>query len=107
MKIKVIKVIRPEIPVLGMSFIPIKLGIYDVEFNKNGAASVRSEDGKSIGVKPDEFVFLSESDRSEWIRRFNINIPGVQPGGEDPPSPHDDEEFPSRPDFSLYQEILS
>ena len=87
MKIKIIKRIVPESPV--MKFKPIKLGIYEAELNPMGAVSVKSDDGEVVGVKLDEFEFLTVEDRNEWINITFPDIPKVIKHDE-----QDDEEIP-------------
>ena len=75
MKIKIIKRIVPESPV--MKFKPIETGIYDAMLNPLGAVSVKSDDGEFVGVKLDEFEFLTVEDRNEWVNIAHPNIPKV------------------------------
>jgi len=86
MKIKIIKAIRGGHIVSNLSFSTIKPGIYDVDhMNPQGAISIKSEDGKRVGVKPDEFEFLSEMDRYYWIKIAYPNIPSVTKTGIEEP----------------------
>lgn len=75
MKIKIIKRLVPENKLLP--FTPIEIGIHEAHLNKNGAVSVKSENDEMVGVKLDEFEFLTENDRAEWIKIAHPNIPEV------------------------------
>ena len=75
MNIKIIETIGPENVVFD--FKPINPGIYEAHFNKNGAVSVYNDDGVKIGVKLNEFLFLSKEDLFEWIKIVEPGYPGV------------------------------
>ena len=87
MLIKIIKRIVPENIVI--KFTPIEIGIYEANLNPLGAVSVKSVDGEMVGVKLDEFEFLTIEDRNEWINIAYRDIPKVIDHDEP-----DDEEIP-------------
>ncbi len=61
----------------AITFTPIEIGIYEAILNKNGAVSVKSENDEMVGVKLDEFEFLTANDRQELIKIAHPNIPSV------------------------------
>lgn len=75
MKIYINQIIR------GCTFFPPQLvakpGIHEAKFNQYGAVSVEI-DGRSLGVKLDEFLFLSKEDREEWLKIAHPNIPEIK-----------------------------
>lgn len=56
----------------------VKAGIHEAYMNLHGAVSCISDKGKKIGIMLDEFEFLSEEDRQEWLAIAHPNIPRVK-----------------------------
>ena len=60
MQIKMIEDVRSELPFLSSYGDVLKSGkIYEASANKHGAVCGKCDNGKLIGVKPGEFVFIS------------------------------------------------
>jgi len=56
----------------------VKKGVHVAIINQNGAISCKSDTFELIGIKLDEFEFLSKEDRESWISIAYPNIPIVR-----------------------------
>lgn len=79
MKINVLQDIRADFPFCNSGV--VRAGIHEVDMNPHGAVSCVSNTGVLIGVKLDEFEFLTIEDRDEWLKIAHPNIPKVTQNG--------------------------
>ena len=77
MKIRMIKDVRSEIPILSASRTVLKFGkTYDATANKHGAVCGRCDNGELIGVRPGEFEFveLPKWLYDKWVSAFPLSV---------------------------------
>ncbi|GAH14711.1 unnamed protein product [marine sediment metagenome] len=75
MKIYVVKDIKSDFPFSDAG--KVKIGIHEAIMNKHGAISCKSDKNELIGIKLDEFKFISHRDREEWIKIAYPKIPKI------------------------------
>lgn len=67
-KIKMLKTVRPDLPFLSESGTVLFADYtYFAQANKNGAICGICDNGKPLGVKPDEFEFVKAP---EWLLKL-------------------------------------
>ena len=80
MKIYIPKRVESDFSFISNAF--VELAVYEAKINPQGAVSVITKDGTSLGIKLDEFLFLSKEDRDAWINIAHPNIPDIKENDE-------------------------
>ena len=69
MKVRVLRDVRSDLPfILPGSAVVVKAGFHEIGMNPHGAIHAVLDDGTTLGLRLDEFEFLTLNDANEWRR---------------------------------------